>query len=150
MIIPDVNLLVYAYRTGAPEHRAARQWWEGTLNGAAEIGIPAPCLFGFVRVMTHPRISQPPAPLGAVLDAVNAWFEQPQVRLLLPGPQHLDIAFRLLREQGVAADLTTDVQLAALAIEYQAQICSNDTDFGRFGGLRWSNPLRQKGSSRAM
>ena len=62
-------------------------------------------------------------------------------RFLMPGPRHLDIAFALLRSQGTAGNLTTDVQLAALAIEYQAELHSNDTDFGRFHGLRWVNPL---------
>jgi uncharacterized protein len=46
-----------------------------------------------------------------------------------------------LRELGVARNLTTDVQLAAHAIENQARLCSNDSDFARFQGLRWENPL---------
>jgi predicted nucleic acid-binding protein len=47
----------------------------------------------------------------------------------------------LLRQLGAARNLTTDVQLAAHAIENQAQLMSNDTDFERFPGLRWVNPL---------
>jgi predicted nucleic acid-binding protein len=35
----------------------------------------------------------------------------------------------------------SDAQLAALAIEYQAVLHSNDSDFSRFPGLRWHNPL---------
>jgi predicted nucleic acid-binding protein len=61
---------------------------------------------------------------------------------LPPGPRHLEIAFRLLKQLGTAGNLTTDVQLAALAIEYQAEVHTNDLDFGRFPQLRWVNPLR--------
>ena len=66
---------------------------------------------------------------------------RPCVRFLAPGPRHLEIAFRLLRHLGTAANLTTDAQLAALAIEHQAELHSSDADFGRFPELRWRNPL---------
>jgi predicted nucleic acid-binding protein len=81
----------------------------------------------------------------AVVDAltrVEEWFALPHVHFALPGPRHLEIAFGLLRELGVAGNLTTDVQLAAVAIEHQGELHSNDTDFGRFPRLRWVNPLR--------
>jgi hypothetical protein len=42
---------------------------------------------------------------------------------------------------GTAGRLTTDAHLAALAIEHQCELCSNDADFARFPGLRWRNPL---------
>jgi uncharacterized protein len=77
------------------------------------------------------------------VERAQEWLEQPPVRFLLPGPRHLEMAFRLLRELGSAGNLTTDVQLAALAMEYQGELHSNDTDFGRFPGLRWVNPLRR-------
>jgi predicted nucleic acid-binding protein len=57
------------------------------------------------------------------------------------GTRHVETAFQLLRKLGVAGNLTTDVQLAAHAIENQAELYSNDQDFGRFSGLRWVNPL---------
>jgi hypothetical protein len=38
--------------------------------------------------------------------------------------------------------LTTDVQLAAYAIEHQGEMYSNDPDFARFPNLKWVNPLR--------
>jgi hypothetical protein len=54
----------------------------------------------------------------------------------------MDIALRLLEDVGTAGNLTTDVQLAAHAIERDAAIHSNDTDFARFPGLTWMNPLQ--------
>ncbi len=141
MIVPDINLLLYATIDAFPEHAAARGWWEERLNGEAEIGLAGPALFGYVRIATNPRVFDSPLPVEDCLAHVETWLACAHVNFLLPGPRHLEIAFRLLRELGVAANLTTDVQLAALAIEYQAELHSNDADFSRFPQLRWVNPL---------
>ena len=66
----------------------------------------------------------------------------PSVQILTPGESHADILFRLIEQVGTAGNLTTDAHLAALAIEYQAELASTDTDFARFKGLRWFNPIR--------
>lgn len=142
MIVVDVNLLLYAVVTGFPHHHRARAWWQDTLNGPAEIGLSSPALFGFLRIATNPRILTNPLAVGDATDLVRQWLARPRARFLLPGPRHLDIAFDLLHAQGTAGNLTTDVQLAALAIEYRAEICSNDSDFARFPGLRWTDPLQ--------
>lgn len=142
MIVVDVNLLLYAAITGFPQHHKAREWWQRVLNGSTEIGLSSPALFGFLRIVTNQRILTVPLTVGDAIDLVRQWLARPQVRFLLPGPRHLDIAFDLLRGQGTAGNLTTDVQLAALAIEYQAEVCSNDSDFARFPGLRWTDPLQ--------
>jgi len=141
LIVPDVNLLLYATIDAFAEHAAARRWWEERLNGDAEIGLAGAVLFGYIRIATNPRVFDPPLPVDDCLARVESWLSRPQVSFLLPGPRHIEIAFRLLRELGVAANLTTDVQLAALAIEYQAEIHSNDADFARFPQLRWIDPL---------
>ena len=146
MIVPDVNLLLYANVTGFPQHRRARQWWQSALNGDAEVGLAAPAIFGFLRLATHPRVLDRPLPVEDAIARIEQWLERPQVRFLLPGPRHLEIAFRLLRQLSAAGDLTGDVQLAALAIEFQGEVHSNDSDFGRFPELRWVNPLRASGS----
>ena len=141
MIIPDVNLLLYACITAFPEHARARRWLEGVMNGEADVGLAAPALFGFIRLATNPRLFEPPLEVEDAVQRVERWLARPHVLFLLPGPRHLELAFRLLRGLGTAANLTTDVQLAALAIEHQAELHSNDTDFGRFPQLRWVNPL---------
>ena len=142
MIVPDVNMLLYAHVSGFVEHAKARRWWEGLLNGNTEVAIATPALFGFIRVVTSPHVFDRPLAVGAALERVEDWFTRPHVRFALPGPRHLEIAFDLLRELGAAANLVTDVQLAALAIEHQGEVHSNDADFGRFRRLRWINPLR--------
>ncbi|MGH3322237.1 MAG: type II toxin-antitoxin system VapC family toxin [Streptosporangiaceae bacterium] len=141
MIVVDVNLLLYAVITGFPHHAVVREWWEKKLNARVEVGLAAPALFGFLRLSTNPRVLTSPLPVEDAIGYVRQWLERPHVRFLLPGPRHLDIAFELLRALGTAGNLTTDVQLAAFAIEYQAQLHSNDTDFGRFPQVQWVNPL---------
>lgn len=141
MIVPDINLLLYATISGFPEHSRARQWWEDLLSGENEVGLVGPALFGYVRIITNPRIFDRPLAVEAALARIEEWLDQPPVRFLLPGPRHLEVAFRLLRHVGTAGNLTTDVQLAAHAIENQAEVHSNDVDFGRFPGLRWTNPI---------
>src|SRR6185436_20593358 len=90
------------------------------------------------------RGSWPQDPLSTdeAIGHIRSWLERPQVQILQPGSRHLELLESLMRASGVSGSLTTDVHLAALAIEHQAEVHSNDTDFSRFPGLRWSNPLR--------
>jgi uncharacterized protein len=141
MIVPDVNLLLYAHINAFPRHRDARKWWEGLLGGQVEVGVSSTALFGFVRIATNRKVFDPPMSVDAAFERVESWFTRSTVRFLQPGPRHLVIAASLLRQLGSAGNLTTDAQLAALALENQAELHSNDSDFGRFPGLRWVDPL---------
>ena len=141
MIVVDVNLLLYASFTSFEPHRAAAKWFEAALNGDEQLLLPGVSIFGFIRIATNPRIFEKPLRVEDALGAVETWLAQPHVHFLVPGPRHLELAFELLRKLGAAKNLTTDVQLAAHAIENQAVLYSNDSDFARFEGLRWTNPL---------
>jgi uncharacterized protein len=141
VIIPDVNLLLYGVVSAFPQHKPAHTWWEDTINSAAEIGLTSPAIFGFIRIATNPRVLSPPLTVETAMGYVSAWLGQPNVSHLVPGPRHIEIAFSLLHGVGTGGNLTTDVQLAALAFEYDADMYSNDTDFARFPGLRWVSPL---------
>ncbi len=141
MIVPDLNLLVYAHSVGAPLHTPARRWWEDLVNGTERVGVPWVVAVGFVRLMTHPRVlSQPAAPERAV-DLVADWFSSPSVLPLNPGARHLALFREMLSAAGVGGNLVTDAHIAALAVEHQAEVHSNDGDFARFPGLRWRNPV---------
>jgi len=144
MIIPDTNLLLYAEIAAFPEHRAARRWWEALLGSTYDVGLAPPAVFGFLRIATNPRVLAPPLSVDDALDRITAWLAQPNVRVLVPGPRYLVITFDLLRALGTAGNLTTDAQLAAFAIENTATIYSNDTDFGRFAGVSWLNPIARR------
>ena len=141
MIVVDVNLLPCAVVSGFPQHDSARLWWEKVLNSTVTVGLCSPAVFGFLRIVTNARILDSPMPVEAATRYVREWLDRPNVRFLAPGPKRLDIAFDLLRETGTAGNLTTDAQLAAMAIECDAEMLSIDSDFGRFPGLRWANPL---------
>lgn len=142
MIIPDVNLLVYAYNADAPWHDEARRWWEELLSGDQPIGLPWAVTCGFVRLMTHPAVLLEPLETTRALEHVRSWLSLVNVEVLDPGPRHLELFERALREAGVGGNLVTDGHLAALALEYQAEVHSNDVDFARFSGLSWRNPLQ--------
>lgn len=141
MIIPDINLLVYAYNSDAPFHDEARSWWESRLSGPGTVGVPWAVVLGFVRVMTSRVVlTDPMEPVEAV-GHVKSWFECRQTHVIAPGPRHLEILSEIMKQSRASGRLTTDAHLAALAMEMQAEVHSNDADFSRFPGLRWRNPL---------
>ena len=142
MIVPDVNLLIYAHDTASGLHQPAREWWEELLNREQPIGLPWAVALGFIRLVTHSAVLRRPLEPVAALARVEGWFAQPSVRVVDPGPRHLAILSQLFGVTGVAGRLTTDTHLAAIAIEYRAALHSNDSDFARFPGLRWENPLK--------
>ena len=141
MIVPDLNLLVYAYNDAAPHHDSAKRWWEDLVNGTERVGVPWVVSTGFVRLMTHPSVLVRPATATEAVDYVREWFRFPHVAPVNPGAEHLALLRRNLAAAGVGANLVTDSHIAAVAMEYQAEVHSNDTDFSRFPGLRWRNPL---------
>lgn len=141
MIIPDVNLLVYAVFDGYQLHERAATWLNDTLNGSEEFGLTTPALFGFVRIGTSARVHDNPLSVGQAREYVQEWLARPRTRFLVPGRDHVRLALDLLEGLGTGANLTTDAQLAAFALEFGGTIHSNDSDFGRFPGIAWVNPL---------
>ena len=141
MIVPDINLLLYAEIDAYPHHPAAKRWWEDLLNGERAVGIAPVCLFGFVRISTNRRVFTEPLSVDDAVSRAERWFDQNHVTCLVPGSKWVETSFRLLRQLGAGGNLTTDVQIAAHAFEHNGEVHSNDTDFGRFDGLRWVNPL---------
>jgi len=145
VIVPDLNLLVYAHNAGAPLHASALKWWKERMSGPVPVAIPWAVVFGFLRLVTHPAVLTTPLSPERALDCIDDWFGEEHVTVLEPGPRHLRIARDLFRATGVGGNLTTDTHLAALAIEHGAELHSNDRDFERFPGLRLHNPLGRCG-----
>lgn len=145
MIIPDVNVLVYAHNEGVPEHAVARTWWERAVNGAEPIGIDWSVVLGFVRLMSNPRVTVRPQAPGDLLGRVAAILSRPSVRLITPGIRHAELMRELFESSAAGPRMVTDVHLAALAIELDAILATNDTDFARFPRLRTLNPLAETG-----
>ena len=140
MILPDINLVVYAYNADAPFHASAKAWWEGCLSGTVPVGLAWVVVLGFVRLMSNRRVLARPLSAPEAAERCRSWLLQPNVRIVLPGPTHMDILSGLL-DGPMGPNLVTDAHLAALAIEHQAELHSNDSDFARFSGLTWRNPI---------
>lgn len=81
------------------------------------------------------------------LDRIETWLDQPNTLLFLPTPCHCANLSELLRTAAMGANLTTDTHIATHAIEHPGTVYSNDSDFARFEGLRWRNPLASRGRS---
>ena len=147
MIVPDVNVLVYAYKDSAPEHEKAQRSWESIVNGGEAVGVPWAVAIGFVRILANPRAVENSVPPSQTIDAVEEWFSYGHVRPVTPGTRHLYYLRDLLALTGDttsrgAANLVPDAHIAALALEHEAEVHTNDADFDRFPGLKWRNPLR--------
>ena len=142
MLLVDVNVLVYAHRVDAPRHEEYRAWLEGILNGDEAYGMSDLVLAGFVRVVTHPRIFDPPSPREKALEFADQVRDQPNCVTLAPGARHWDIFRGLCTDADARGSLVADAFHAALAIEHGCEWISTDRDFSRFEGLRWSHPLQ--------
>lgn len=141
MIVVDVNLLIYAVNRDSPDHRKAKAWLEAAVSATETVGLPWIVLLAFLRLTTRAGLFQKPLSVPAAFDVVDAWLQQPSVTVPEPTARHLQTMRDLISPLGTAGNLTSDAHLAALAIEYGAELCSTDNDFGRFSRLRWRNPL---------
>lgn len=141
MKLPDVNLLLYAVDSSSPRHKAARRWLEAQLSGTETVGFAWVTLLGFLRIRTNPRVYDKPLKPSDALDVIDGWLAQPPSTVVHPTQRHAAVLRELLEPLGTAGNLTTDAHLAALAIEHGAELCSSDSDFSRFRGVRWTDPL---------
>lgn len=141
MIFVDVNLLLYATDELSEFHIAARKWLETQLSGSETVGLSWPVLNGFIRISTNARIHLRAMPMHQAIDRVQSWLDQPCVKILQPTENHWEIFQRMLVTGRVTANLVSDAHLAALAVEHNCVLYSTDTDFARFRGLKWKNPI---------
>ena len=141
MIIPDVNVLVYAYNPNARHHDAARLWWEDVISGGRGVGLTWVVMLGFIRLTTSKSVMVNPITVTQACGAVREWLLQPNVTIVSPGASHAEALFSILAEMGTGGNLTTDAHLATLAMEFRGELVSNDADFARINGLRWARPF---------
>ena len=141
MILPDVNVLVYAHREDAPNHGAYRDWLTSVIASDEAYGMADMVLSGFIRVAMHPRVFNPPSTMEQALAFVADVRDQPNCVTIRAGNRHWDIFERLCRSAGVKGNLVPDAYLAALAIESGSTWVTTDRDYSRFAGLTWRHPL---------
>lgn len=141
MILPDVSLLIHAHNLESRHHEPARAWWDASLSETELVGLAWATLLGFIRITTNRVVLENPWPVEQALERLEEWLDQPNVRIVHPTHRHAGLLAGFLREVGVAGNLTTDAHLAALAVEHDCTLYSTDTDFARFPGVTWRNPL---------
>jgi hypothetical protein len=141
VIVPDANLLLYAYDSNSDQHPSAGRWFRQILSGPDTVGLNWLSIGAFLRIATNSRLGRSQLPMTLAISIVDEWLAMRAVRLIVPGEGHWVILQEMLIAGRVQGPVTTDAQLAALTIEYGGVLHTNDRDFARFPGLRWVNPL---------
>ena len=142
MIAVDSNILVYARREETPHHAAARALLRRLAEGTEPWGLPWPCVYEFLRVVTHPRVFDPPTDLETALEDIESLFQSPSLHLMGEGPKHPAHLRRMVAAGRATGNLAHDAHIAALVVEHGArELWTTDRDFARFPGLKISNPF---------
>lgn len=142
MIAVDTNILVYAHRRDSEFHARAARHLSDLAEGRAAWAVPWPCLHEFLAIVTHPRIYDPPSPLPAALDQIDAWLESPNLVLLAESEQHWPELRALVAKSRVTGPRIHDARIAALCRQHGVrELWSADRDFSRFAGLSVVNPF---------
>jgi hypothetical protein len=140
MILPDVNVLIYAFRKDLPHHATCRRWLVDLISGESVFGISPLALAAVVRITTNPRAFQTPSHTEEAFGFCDDILNQPLCRVVEPGERHWPIFSRLCIETETHGARTTDAWFAALAIESGCTWITFDRDFARFTGLDWRIP----------
>lgn len=141
MILPDVNVLLYAFRRDAERHDDYRSWLATVVNGEAAYGISPQVLASVIRIGTHRRIYVHPSTTPEALAFCEAILQPEHCTVVQPGPRHWGIFTGLCRKSRATGNLVQDAWLAALAIESGCEWVTTDRDYARFPGLRWREPF---------
>jgi toxin-antitoxin system PIN domain toxin len=141
VILPDVNVLIYAFRADSADHSRFRDWLHGVVNGPAAYGIYPLVLTSLVRICTHPRIFRNPNTLDSALHFCNALTAPRTCQIMTPGVRHWGIFEDLCRRVRAHGNLVQDAWLAAVAIEFGCEWITTDSDYSKFPGLRCRAPF---------
>ena len=142
MIAVDTNILVYARREETPFHKRAKAILENLALGDRPWALPWPCIYEFLRVVTHPRVFDPPSDPELVIEGLQSLFRSPSLVLLGEGPSHMGSMKQAILSSRSSGNLVHDAHIAALLLEHGVdELWTHDRDFGRFPGLRVRFPL---------
>ena len=141
MILPDGNVLLYAFRSDSTDHDRYHAWLDGVVNGREAYGMSPQALASMVRISTHPRIYARPNRVVEAFAFCDALTGQPNCQIVRPGSRHWTIFADLCRQARANGNLVQDAWFAALAIEHGCEWITTDRDFARFEGLRWRAPF---------
>jgi len=140
MILPDVNVLIYAFRRDVPQHAVCRPWLNRVIDSDATFGVSRLTLSAVVRITTNSRSHEVPSTLDDAFGFCEDILGQPHCHLVEPGDRHWGIFRRLCVETNTTGPRVTDAWFAALAIEHGCEWITLDRDYARFPGLKWRTP----------
>lgn len=140
MFLPDVNVLIYAFRADSSHHALSRSWLQRILEGDAAFGISPLALSAVVRITSNRGLPGTPSTLEEGFAFCDEILRQPNCRLVEPGPNHWAVFQRLCVETEISGPRVSDAWFAALAIEHGCEWVTLDRDYARFPGLRWRTP----------
>jgi hypothetical protein len=142
VILPDVNVLVHAYRREAHAHDAYAAWLTTLVAGQDELALVDHCLTGFLRIVTNPRIFSDPAPTAEALTFVDRLRRAGRGRPVTATPATWDVfAGHIARDRGIRGNLVPDAYLAALAVSHGCRLATADRGFARYPGLEFFDPV---------
>ena len=141
MILPDVNVLIYAFRRDSTRHKEHRAWLQAVVDGPNAYGVSSQVLASVLRICTHPKIYRRPSTVAETLAFCDALLEPAHSTLIQPGERHWSIFADLCESSKASGNLVQDAWFAALAIEHGCEWVSTDGDYARFRGLRWQRPF---------
>jgi toxin-antitoxin system PIN domain toxin len=140
VLLPDVNVLVYAFRSDLEQHAAHRDWLAVALDGDEVVGVSELVMSSFLRLVTNHRIFTIPSRLSVALRFCEAVLAAPNAAPVRPSDGHWQRFSALCEESGARGNLVPDAYLAALAMENDATLVTSDAGFRRFAGLRLLRP----------
>lgn len=143
MILPDVNVLVYAFRRDVPHHAICVQWLNQVVAGEGRFGMSPLALGAVIRIATDHRVYANPSSHSDAFDFADDLLKRPNCQIVEPGERHWDIFKRLSIETDTRGRRVTDTWYAALAIEWGCEWVTFDRDYARFPGLKWQVPTAQ-------
>lgn len=140
LLVPDVNVLIHAFRTDSVAHDACARWLNTTLS-TDRVGVSDTILTGFMRIVTHPRIFPEPTPTAAAATFTQELVEAPRSQWLSQGavPWRVFDGFTA-SDAGIRGNLVSDAHIAALCLANGAHLATRDRGFARFPGLIWFDP----------
>ena len=142
MIALDTNILVYARREELPHHNKALEILTDLAAGSKPWALPWPCIYEYLRVVTHPRVFHPPTDIDTALEDLESLLNSPVLVLLGEGSSHRAHMQRVIKSGNASGNLVHDAHIAALLLEHGvSELLTLDRDFARFPGLRTRNPF---------
>lgn len=138
MLMPHVNILIYAHRREDPDHEFYRKWVEELANGPELFAISPLVASAFVRIVTHPAFPPYPTPLDQAMAAIDSLISLPSCVMPGPGEKHWELFRRLCWDSAAHGKIVADAQHAAVALENGCTWVTRDEDFREFqkSGLR--------------